>query len=125
MLRAPNIVKSDGKREPFSEDKLRAGMLRALEKRPVNTHKVEQAIRELLVMIRGVDEAEIPSALIGEWVMRQLRDLDQVAYVRFASVYRRFEDVSAFREAVETLERESSTDDSRQISLLSRSRKMD
>ena len=118
-LKAPRVIKSDGMREAFSEDKLRNGMLRALEKRPVETREVERAVRTLLREIRGVEEAEIPSSLIGEWVMRELSHLDQVAYVRFASVYRRFEDVQAFRDEIEQLESEHPGSlDERQISLL-------
>ena len=105
-LKAPRIVKSDGGREAFSEEKLREGMMRALEKRPVETRKVEQAIRSLLREISSVEDSEIPSALLGEWVMRELARLDQVAYVRFASVYRSFEDISEFRDAIESLEAE-------------------
>lgn len=118
-LIAPRVIKSGGIRENFSEDKLRNGMLRALEKRPVETREVERSIRTLLREIRGVEEAEIPSSLIGEWVMRELSQLDQVAYVRFASVYRRFEDVQAFRDEIERLEKENPGSlDKRQISLL-------
>ncbi len=121
-LKAPRIIKSDGVREAFSEAKLRKGMLLALEKRPVETREVERAIRRLLRDISGVEDAEIPSSLLGEWVMRELRDLDQVAYVRFASVYRRFEDVQAFRDLIEGLE-QSPEADQRQISLLEKNAK--
>jgi len=118
-LIAPRVIKSDGIRENFSEDKLRNGMLRALEKRPVETREVERAIRTLLREIRGVEDSEIPSSLIGEWVMRELSHLDQVAYVRFASVYRQFEDIQAFRDEIEKLERDNPGGlDKRQISLL-------
>jgi transcriptional repressor NrdR len=118
-LVAPRVIKAGGIREAFSEDKLRNGMLRALEKRPVETRDVERAIRSLLREIRSVEEAEIPSTLIGEWVMRELSQLDQVAYVRFASVYRRFEDVQAFRDEIEKLEKDNPGGlDERQISLL-------
>lgn len=118
-LKAPRIIKANGEREAFSEDKLRAGILRALEKRPVETQKIERAIRTLLREIRGAEDAEIPSSLIGEWVMRELSHLDQVAYVRFASVYRSFEDVQAFRDEIERLEKEHPGSlDERQISLL-------
>ncbi len=118
-IKAPRIIKSDGTREAFSEEKLRNGMLRALEKRPVETREIERAVRQLLREISTVEDSEIPSTLIGEWVMRELIKLDQVAYVRFASVYRRFEDVQAFREIIERLEREAPAgDDKRQISLL-------
>jgi transcriptional repressor NrdR len=118
-LKAPRVIKTDGIREAFSEEKLRNGMLRALEKRPVKTREVERAIRTLLKEIRSVEESEIPSSLIGEWVMRELSQLDQVAYVRFASVYRRFEDIQAFRDEIERLEKENPGSlDERQISLL-------
>lgn len=118
-LKAPRIIKSGGGREAFSEEKLRRGMLKALEKRPVETREVERAIRRLLREVSGVEEAEIPSSLIGEWVMRELAQLDQVAYVRFASVYRRFEDIQAFRDLIEGLERDGDgRRDRRQISLL-------
>jgi len=118
-LKAPRIIKADGTRETFSEEKLRRGMLRALEKRPVETREVERAVRRLLREISGVEEAEISSSLLGEWVMRELARLDQVAYVRFASVYKRFEDVQAFREVIEGLERHAPGDrDQRQIDLL-------
>jgi transcriptional repressor NrdR len=110
---------TDGTREAFSEDKLRTGMLRALEKRPVETREVERSIRALLRQISTVEDSEIPSSLLGEWVMRELIKLDQVAYVRFASVYKRFEDVQAFRDVIERLEQnEAGADDQRQISLL-------
>jgi len=118
-LIAPRVIKTSGIREEFSEEKLRNGMLRALEKRPVETREIERAIRSLLREIRAVEEAEIPSSLIGEWVMRKLSQLDQVAYVRFASVYRRFEDIQAFRSEVERLEKDDpGRQDARQISLL-------
>ncbi|MDX1555983.1 MAG: transcriptional regulator NrdR, partial [Xanthomonadales bacterium] len=118
-LKAPRIIKSDGSREAFSEDKLRQGMMRALEKRPVETRQVERAIRSLLRQVSSGEEVEIPSSLIGEWVMRRLAELDKVAYVRFASVYKRFEDVQAFREEIENLERSGTGGgDKRQISLL-------
>ncbi len=123
VLKAPNVIKSDGSREPFNEDKLRAGMLKALEKRPVPTGDIERAVRRLVQHIRTLDDNEISSRQIGEWVMGELRRLDQVAYVRFASVYRRFEDVQAFREEIERLERDGpSIDDQRQISLLKQHR---
>lgn len=120
-LKAPRVIKSDGTRDAFSEEKLRNGMLKALEKRPVETRDVERAIRSLVREISSVEDAEIPSKLIGEWVMRELGRLDQVAYVRYASVYKRFEDVQAFMDLIERLERENPGEvDRRQISLLKR-----
>lgn len=99
----PRVVKNDGRREPFDEEKLRAGIQRALEKRPVNTDAIEDALNRILKHIRALGEREISSQQVGELVMEELRDLDQVAYVRFASVYRSFEDVSAFQEEIEKL----------------------
>jgi transcriptional repressor NrdR len=123
-VKAPRVIKADGSREAFSEEKLRNGMLRALEKRPVETREVERAVRSLLREIRSVEDSEIPASLIGEWVMRELSNLDQVAYVRFASVYRRFGDVQAFRDEIEKLERDHpGSQDHRQISLLKKSKK--
>jgi len=123
-LKAPRIIKSDGAREAFSEKKLRDGMLRALEKRPVETRDVERTIRSLLREICSVEDAEIPATLLGEWVMRELSKLDQVAYVRFASVYRRFDEVQEFLDVIERLERDAGGDgDKRQISLLDPNRK--
>ncbi|NKI36579.1 transcriptional repressor NrdR [Wenzhouxiangella sp. XN79A] len=118
-LKAPNVIKSNGSREAFDEEKLRRGMQRALEKRPVETQQVERALRDLLRKIRTLEEPEVPSSSIGDWVATELARLDQVAYVRFASVYRRFEDVQAFREEIERLEREHpGALDTRQIQLL-------
>lgn len=117
-LKAPQIIKSSGVREAFSEEKLRHGMLKALEKRPVETREIERSIRRLLREISTAEDAELDSSLLGEWVMRELRGLDQVAYVRFASVYKRFEDIQAFRDLIEGLERDGAAIDQRQISLL-------
>jgi transcriptional repressor NrdR len=103
-LTLPRVVKRDGTREPFNEDKLRNGLLRALEKRPVRAEAVEAALSRILGRIRATGEREVATARIGEWVMNELRELDQVAYVRFASVYRSFQDVNAFREEVERLQ---------------------
>jgi len=101
----PRIVKSDGSREPFNQDKLLTGILRALEKRPVDTDSVEAAISRIQHRLQSCGEREIASRLLGEWVMQELRNLDQVAYVRFASVYRSFQDVSEFRDEIERLEK--------------------
>jgi len=110
----PRVVKSDGRREPFDEGKLRSGIWRALEKRPVDTEEVESAVSRILKRIRATGEREIPSMRVGEWVMLALRDLDQVAYVRFASVYRSFQDVSAFEEEIERLRKEPTPEEKRQ-----------
>ncbi|MGH8311971.1 MAG: transcriptional regulator NrdR, partial [Gammaproteobacteria bacterium] len=85
----PRIVKIDGIREPFDEKKLRAGMLRALEKRPVSTEAMEEALARIEHKLQVAGEREVKSRQLGEWVMEELKALDEVAYVRFASVYRR------------------------------------
>lgn len=103
-LALPYVLKSEDALEPFNEDKLRSGMARALYKRPVSAEQIDHAVERILGRSRAHGEREIPARLIGEWVMEELRDLDQVAFVRFASVYRRFEDVNAFREEIERLE---------------------
>lgn len=107
----PLVVKRDNRREPFLEEKLRAGLLRALEKRPVSVERIEAAI--LRIKNRASSERELSSQQIGEWVMDELRNLDQVAYVRFASVYRSFQDVNAFREEIERLQQASDVADSK------------
>lgn len=113
----PRIVKNDGTPEPFDEAKLRQGIVRALYKRPVAAEAIDTAISRILARLRADAEREIASRKLGEWVMAELRELDQVAYVRFASVYRRFEDVNAFREEIERLEA-TPTRDSGQMSLI-------
>ncbi len=102
-LLVPRIIKRDGRRSPFDEQKLRGGILRALEKRPVSTEQIEAAINHLLHRLRASGEREIRSQILGEWVMEELRRLDEVAYVRFASVYRSFQDVHAFGEEIKRL----------------------
>ena len=100
----PRIVKRDGSREPFNEDKLRAGMLRALEKRPVGEEEVETSISNIKYALRSRGDREVPALSLGELVMDELKSLDPVAYVRFASVYRDFQDVKDFADVVEKLE---------------------
>lgn len=102
-LSPPQVVKFDGRREKFDETKLRRGIARALEKRPVGGEAVEGAIKRILRRFAHTGEREIAAADIGDAVMRELSALDGVAYVRFASVYRRFQDVDAFGAEVERL----------------------
>lgn len=101
----PRVIKSDDTREPFDEDKLRSGLLRALEKRPVGIEEIEAAISHIQHDLRATGEREVTSRMIGEQVMGQLRELDEVAYVRFASVYRSFQDLSEFRAELDRLEK--------------------
>lgn len=103
----PRIVKSNGTREPFNEHKLRAGMMRALEKRPVSTEAIEAAIVRITHKLQVTGERELRSLQVGERVMEELKALDEVAYVRFASVYRSFQDVNEFREEIERLQDET------------------
>jgi transcriptional repressor NrdR len=103
----PRIVKSNGTREPFDEHKLRAGMMRALEKRPVSTEAIEAAIARITHKLQVTGEREIRSLQVGERVMDELKALDEVAYVRFASVYRSFQDVNEFREEIQRLQEET------------------
>jgi transcriptional repressor NrdR len=103
-LNLPRLIKHDGSRELFDGRKLAAGMNRALEKRPVSAEQIEDALGHIRRRLLASGEKEIASRQIGEWVMDELRMLDQVAYVRFASVYRSFEDVKEFREEIERLE---------------------
>jgi len=118
-LSYPRVVKNNGSRVPFDDAKLRAGMMRALEKRPVPSTRIEAALNRLRRRLKARGEREIESRALGEWVMQELRDLDQVAYVRFASVYRSFQDVHAFREEIDRLEREPPAEVQRQqLSLL-------
>jgi transcriptional repressor NrdR len=103
-LPMPLVIKRDQRREPFDESKLRAGLLKAVEKRPVPVEAVDHAICEIIQRIRSGHEREISSRMIGEHIMDVLRRLDPVAYVRFASVYRRFEDVGAFLQEIALLQ---------------------
>ena len=115
----PRVVKNDSSRQPFDEDKLRSSMVRALEKRPVSSEDLEQAIGRLVHRLRTMGEREVPSRLVGELVMQELHELDEVAYVRFASVYRRFQDITEFEEEIRRLQRISDLAASReQMSLL-------
>jgi len=115
----PRVVKNDNSRQPFDEEKLRNSMVRALEKRPVPSEQLEEAIGHLVHKLRTMGEREVPSRLIGEHVMEELRALDEVAYVRFASVYRRFQDITEFEDEIKRLQRISETAASReQMSLL-------
>lgn len=109
-LMMPRIIKHDGSREPFDEEKMRAGLLRALEKRPVSLEKIEAVVNHIEHQLQATGEREVKSLVVGELVMNQLKLLDQVAYVRFASVYRDFKDLNEFRDEIDRL-----TDDSDKV----------
>ncbi len=99
-LRLPMVVKKDGTRQAFNVEKIRSGLQKALEKRPVSADSLEQAVNNILRSVQELGESEIPAESVGEFVMQQLQGLDGVAYVRFASVYREFKDVDDFLAAV-------------------------
>lgn len=102
----PRVIKSDGRREQFTEDKLRSGIERALEKRPVPMEQVEIAVARIKHKLRSLGDREVKSRKVGDWVMEELKAIDQVAYLRFASVYQSFADVRAFLDEIEKLEDE-------------------
>ncbi len=108
-LQMPRIIKHNGNREPFELRKLETGILRALEKRPVATKDIDHAIQRILQKIRGWGERECAASVVGDWVMDELRKMDKVAYIRFASVYRSFQDLDEFRQTIDNLEK--STED--------------
>lgn len=107
----PRIVKRDGRRSPFDEEKLRSGLMKALEKRPVSIEKIEAAINHIKHRLQTTGEREVSSQFVGEAVMDELRSLDQVAYVRFASVYRSFQDVSEFHKEIQRLQSETNNNE--------------
>ncbi len=104
-LTLPRVVKRDGTREPFEEKKLRSGMLRALEKRPVSGDEIEAAIHRIKKELMSRGDREVTTHELGEKVMKELSVLDHVAYVRFASVYRSFQDVSEFTDMIKHLQK--------------------
>ena len=99
----PRIIKRDGSREPFNEDKMRSGLQRALEKRPVSIEKIELSVNKVKSQLRATGERELDSEMLGNLIMEQLKELDKVAYIRFASVYRSFEDIKEFGEEIARL----------------------
>lgn len=105
----PVIIKRDGRREPFNMENLRAGMMRALEKRPVSRDALEESMIAIMQQIRRSGEREIDSRQVGEWVMEQLYALDHIAYIRFASVYKRFKDISEFRMTIDQMKDDKSS----------------
>lgn len=107
----PRVVKRDGASVSFNRDKLRMSMVKALEKRPVSVDQIERALEQILKELQVMGDAEVHSRDIGELVMGQLRELDQVAYVRFASIYRSFQDVEAFHEEIRQLKEKEKMND--------------
>jgi len=99
------VVKKDDRRENFSREKLKKGILRACEKRPVSMETIEQVVDSIEAELKSNKDKEVPGKKIGELVMRKLKKLDKVAYIRFASVYREFKDLSSFKEELSKLEK--------------------
>lgn len=97
------VIKKDNRREKFSREKLKSGIIKAIEKRPISLEQVDQIIDNIEATLRSKNSSEISSTLIGELVMRRLKTLDKVAYIRFASVYKEFEDPSSFLEEIKIL----------------------
>jgi len=119
QLVMPGVIKRDGRREPFGENKLRAGIMRALEKRPVKSEDVEESIGRVIHWLQTLGEREVAARLIGDKIMEELHGLDEVAYVRFASVYRSFQDITEFQEEIQKLRsRRSPLVNREQMSLL-------
>ena len=114
----PHVIKRDDRREPFDEGKLRNGIVRALEKRPVKSEDVEERIGRITHRLQTMGEREVSGRLIGDMVMEELRDLDEIAYVRYASVYRSFHDITEFQEEIERLQSLPGLIDREQMSLL-------
>jgi transcriptional repressor NrdR len=114
----PYVVKRDKSRQPFDQGKLRAGITRALEKRPVSSEQVEGAIAHIVHKLRVAGEREVAARLVGELVMEELRALDEVAYVRFASVYRSFQDLDEFKDEIERLRNDTVSGNRQQLPLL-------
>lgn len=102
----PRVIKNNGNRQPFDEDKLKNGLLRALEKRPVSLEVIDSTISRIKHQLRETGEREVKTRVVGELVMQALRELDDVAYVRFASVYRSFQDVAEFKDEIDRLGKE-------------------
>jgi transcriptional repressor NrdR len=119
MLSMPMVIKNDGSRDAFDEQRLRTGMLRALEKRPVPAEQIEDAMSHIKRQLAALDAREVKSRQIGEMVMRELQSLDHVAYIRFASVYLSFEDITSFEEVIERLASEPTPEmQQRQVPLI-------
>lgn len=108
----PRVIKNNGSRQPFDEEKLRSGLLRALEKRPVDLEQIDATIDRIKHALRATGEREVNTRDVGELVMNELRELDDVAYVRFASVYRSFQDVNEFRQEIEAMSKHKAERDS-------------
>ena len=106
----PKLIKRDQSREPFDETKLRSGILKATEKRPISIETIEELISRVIRKVQKLGEREIQSRLLGETVIKELREIDEIAFVRYASVYRRFQDIEEFEKEIESLRETSKTD---------------
>ena len=117
-LLLPKLIKRDKSSEPLSESKLRSGILVATDKRPISSESIEELISRIIRKVQKLGEREIQSRILGEIVMLELREIDEIAFVRYASVYRRFQDIEEFEKEIESLRDTPSAADSRsQISI--------
>ncbi len=103
------VIKKDGSKAPYNREKIKTGLFKAFEKRPITAEQIEQAVDQIEAKLKRQEETEIPSKLIGELVMEKLKKMDKVAYIRFASVYRSFEDVESFQREIQALTNGKST----------------
>ena len=104
VFNMPPVIKSGGEKQAFNEHKLRAGLMRATQKRPVDAKSIDRAVLDIQKRVLNTDSSDVTSSLIGDYVMEELRKMDDVAYIRFASVYRDFNDIGEFIDAIEGLE---------------------
>jgi transcriptional repressor NrdR len=101
------VIKKDGRREPYIRDKIKNGILKACEKRPISQEKIDKCVSEIEEQIKNLGKNEIQSKIIGETIIKKLKKLDKIAYIRFASVYLEFKDVDEFNEKIKELKREN------------------
>ena len=106
-LSIPRLIKKDGRYVQFEEDKLRGGILRSLEKRPISINKIDELVNKIMLKLRESTEREISTKILGKWVMLALKDLDEIAYLRFASVYGCFSNIDQFKEVIANLQQDN------------------
>lgn len=106
-LSIPRLIKKDGRYVQFEEDKLRGGILRSLEKRPISINKIDELVNKIMLKLRESTEREISTKILGQWVMLALKDLDEIAYLRFSSVYGCFSNIDQFKEVIANLQQDN------------------
>lgn len=106
-LSIPRLLKKDGSYVQFEEEKLRGGILRSLEKRPISINKIDELVNKIMLKLRESTEREISTKILGQWVMFALKELDEIAYLRFASVYGCFSNIDQFKEVIANLQQDN------------------